>query len=106
MSSGGSYRKRRMRYRVVRGIDGRERVIAFEAKPRRNMDDQTGSVIEVKISALRRMIRDVEEMPDHATFNLEVLGKGVLRVMHPDPDGFGIEARLDVDDLVEGDRNE
>lgn len=49
MSSGGSYRKRRMRYRVVPGIDGRERVIAFEAKPRKNMDDQTGGVIWGKI---------------------------------------------------------
>lgn len=63
-------------------------------------------MIQIKISALRRMIRDVEEMPDGATFNLEVLGRGVLRVMPPDPEGTGIEARLDVDDLVEGDRNE
>lgn len=63
-------------------------------------------MIEVKLSALRRMLRDVEEMPDEATFNLEVLGRGVLLVMPPDPEGTGIEARLDVDDLVEGDRNE
>ena len=63
-------------------------------------------VVEVKISALRRMLRDAEEMPDEATFNLEVLGRGVLRVMHPDPEGSVVEARLNVEDLVEGDRNE
>lgn len=63
-------------------------------------------VVEVKISALRRMLRDAEEMPDEATFNLEVLGRGVLRVMHPDPEGPVVEARLNVEDLVEGDRNE
>lgn len=63
-------------------------------------------MIEVKISALRRMLREVEHMPDDSTFNPALLGRGAFRVMHPDPDGTGIEARLDVDDIVEGDGNE